>query len=153
MRRSFLRKLLYWLILPGLIFCIVRLFLGYGTDSDTYRMLRTWQTMLLDGHYQASRAQGSLVGEFAIGALASVGGSVGSNAMVFVVALVGLGGLVRWLEDLGVAGGLGVVAVAMTNGLFVIEASTSMDYLLALSPFVLGILAMEREWDALAVVL
>ena len=42
----------------ALVFAVVRSFLGYGYDDDTYRMLNTWQEMVGRGVYHASQGGG-----------------------------------------------------------------------------------------------
>ncbi|BAE50793.1 hypothetical protein [Paramagnetospirillum magneticum] len=65
--------------------------LGYGTNIDSYAILRSWQRMADSGWYRPSRGQGYPLPELAIGFLASLGGSQASNALSVILALASLG--------------------------------------------------------------
>ncbi|MEQ9173525.1 MAG: hypothetical protein RIL09_02435 [Alphaproteobacteria bacterium] len=137
----------------GLAVCVVRLFLGYGYDIDTYLMLGSWQTMLGDGAYAASRFQGSPVAEFALGFAATLGGSLLANALVLACALVALAFAAKLAVHFGVTDRWLLLAFILSNGYVLVAASTSVDYMIALAPFVAGLYFLLRQRPLVAITL
>ena len=123
----------------ALVFAVVRSFLGYGYDDDTYRMLNTWQEMVGRGVYHASRFQGNIVAEFLIGGAAWIGGSVLSNLSVLACSVGGLFFTWKIATLLNVEKPLLVLCLAATNAYFLIGSSTSIDYMVGYAFFVAGL--------------
>lgn len=112
---------------------------GYGDNTDNYASLRAWQVMAGDGRYVASRFQGNLPSELAVGWLAHRFGPWGPNALSLACGLASLALLFALLRRLGNDTGLALLAVASVaaNPYWQRAASTSMDYLHPM-PFLLG---------------
>jgi hypothetical protein len=118
---------------------------GYGTDRDTYGMIRTGRELLLDGVYNPSRFQGSLVAETVIGAASLAGGHVLSNAvsaLLGTLALVLFHALLR--ERAGGRVAAAAAAVVAVNPWYVVAATSSMDYVYGLFFLVLGVWLIRR---------
>ncbi|WP_044561094.1 hypothetical protein [Azospirillum sp. B4] len=124
--------------------------LGYGQNSDTYAILRSWQRMVDSGVYVPSRGQGYPVPELVIGWLASRGGSLASNAFSVMLALgtlvLGYDGLRR----LNLPGALPATVFVMANPHWAIAGTTSLDYVYGAFFFVLGVWLLSREWSTAA---
>ena len=81
---------LNYLLIVLLGFYFIISLMGYGTDNDTYRMIRSGQNFWLNDIYNASRFQGSLIPELIIGALSILGGSIFSNAISVILSILTL---------------------------------------------------------------
>ncbi len=127
---------------------------GYGNDNDTYHMLNTWNVLWSHGVYEPSRNTGYLVPEMAIGLFSSLGGHLLSNAAISMLAAAVLWlffGTVQCHVDRTTAV-LATLAVGL-HPLWIIAASTSMDYLYSLSFFAFGVWAIERRSPRVAALL
>lgn len=124
---------------------------GYGDDIDSYAMLQTWQTMLLDGVYQPSRFQGDIVPEFVIGFLASQFGPYGSNLMSLLLSLAAAVMCWRIFSQLtpdGRLAGAAVLTVVM-NPFWIVCSATSVDYMYAITFSLLGIWLLIARWPGI----
>lgn len=125
---------------------------GYGDDGDSYFMLRTWQTMLVDGRYVPSRFQGNIIPEFIIGFLASQFGSYGPNAFSIALSLMSALFAVKILaaisSDTELIGW--AIATVLLNPTWILEGSTSVDYLYPIAVFLGGIFLLMRGRPTLA---
>ena len=126
---------------------------GYGTDIDTYSMLRVWQGLVSQHAYVPSRFQGGGLAELTIGAAAALGGARLSNLFVLGCATTGLLAFLQTLRLYGVERRALVAAAVLANGWWLVAGATSMDYMVAFAPFALGLLAMASGWEAVGVVL
>ncbi|MBB6251897.1 hypothetical protein [Nitrospirillum iridis] len=124
--------------------------LGYGQNSDTYAILRTWQHMVDVGVYVPSRGQGYPVPELAIGWLASRGGSLASNTLSVLLALATLALGYDGLRRLKLPGALPATLFVMANPHWAIAGSTSLDYVYGAFFFVLGMWLLSRQWATAA---
>jgi hypothetical protein len=130
---------------------------GYGADNDTFGMLGTWDVLRAEGRYVPSRYQGYPLAELGIGSSSEVGGHwlSGLVSLVLGCACVALTyHLVRRrTRDLSFA--LTCAAVLATTPVFVIAASTSVDYLYGLAAFLAGWTLWERRssWIVVAALL
>ncbi|MDR3517891.1 MAG: hypothetical protein P4M00_18980 [Azospirillaceae bacterium] len=118
--------------------------LGYGTNTDSYAILRSWQVMVDSGLYQPSRGQGYFVPELAIGFLASLGGSAASNALSVLLALGALALGYDLLRRLNGTTALPATLVVMANPHWMIAGTTSLDYVYGAFFFVLGVRSLSR---------
>lgn len=120
--------------------------LGYGTDTDTYAMLRTWQRITDFGLYRPSRGQGYPLAELAIGFLAAHGGSAAANALSVALGLGAVALGADLLRRLGLAAALPAALFVMANPHWIIAATTSLDYIHGAFFFVLGVWLLARGW-------
>ncbi len=134
----------WWLAGLAVVVGLVPLTLmGPGTDLDVGAVIRSGRR-IVDGGYAASRAPGAPVHEAAVGVLEAVGGTVGPNlgslaAGVAVTVLLAL-----LLRGEG-AGRIGLtVAVVVANPWFLVAATSTVDFLWALS-FWLGAAVVLRR--------
>jgi hypothetical protein len=125
---------------------------GYGEDTDSYGMLNTWQTMLLDGRYAPSRFQGNIVPEFIIGFLASLFGPYGPNFFSIAVSLTSVFFAARILAAVSQDSELIAwsLATVLLNPTWILAGSTSVDYLYPIAASLGGILLLMRRRPTLA---
>lgn len=133
------------LIILGLIYFFCSLF-GYGNNSDTYAMIRTWKLLTANHVYLPSRPPGYLVPEMVVGATSEIGGFYLANLVsVFlgVAALWVFYLLTRSMvaENRAV---LGVLAVGL-NPFWVIAASSSIDFVYGAFFFLLGLFLLLKK--------
>ncbi len=119
---------------------------GYGTDPDTYLMIRAGRDVLQHGHYAPSRPPGYLVAEILIAAESLLGGFYLSN---FVSAVLGASTLVMFwrLLTLRFSRGDSILMTILVgvNPYFVVAASSSMDYVYSLFFGLLGLHLFKRD--------
>jgi hypothetical protein len=114
------------------------LFLGPGTDIDTFAVIESGRSIVGEGPYVVSRNPGAPVHEAAVGVLHAVGGTVATNLGTLVVALAGLVALWRMLRGAGVAhAGWWVLVVAAHPHVWIASTST-IDFMWALGFLLLG---------------
>ncbi len=126
---------------------------GYGTDYDTFGILRVWQGLVSQHVYTPSRFQGGVLAELPIGAAAAVGGARLSDLLVLGCAATGLLAFLATLRLYGVERRALVAAAVLANGWWLVAGATSMDYMVAFAPFALGLWALASGWEAAGVVL
>ena len=115
-----------------IVYGVVGLF-GFGTDSDTYLMLRAGQKALMKGVYHYSRPPGYLIPEVIIGAASLIGGHLLTNAISTCLAVASLYLARRMLNKIfSDAEALLIISVIGLNPHFVIAASSAMDYVYSL---------------------
>ena len=149
-RPAFAPRPWHWMVLFAL-YALIGLS-GYGTDPDTYYILRSGRDLLLDGVYRPSRYQGALVAETIIGAASLAGGHALANA---VSALLGTLTLVLFHAMLreGMGGGTAAASTAIVavNPWYAVASSSSMDYVYGLFFLVLGVWLIRRgTWGSAA---
>jgi len=118
---------------------------GYGTDLDTYEIVRAGRDLLVDGVYRPSRYQGSLVSEAVVGAASLAGGHALSNlvsALLGTLTLVLFHALLRERTEARTAAAS--TAIVAVNPWFAVAASSSMDYVYGLFFLVLGVWLIRR---------
>ena len=126
---------------------------GYGFDDDGYSLVRVVQQLLAEHVYLASRFQGAVVAELPMGLAAHLFGSLGSNLVVLACAIAGLAAFLATLRLYGVGCRGLVLAAIASNGVLLIAAATSMDYMVAFGIFAVGLYALAAGEDVLGVVL
>ena len=128
------------LLIPlGILYLVCAQF-GYGTDFDTYAMVRSGHA-LFDGHgYEPSRWPGYLVPEALIGVASRIGGSTLSN---MVSVALGLGTLALFYnlccKLMVPVQALFATALVGLNPVFIVASTSSMDYVYALFFTLLGL--------------
>lgn len=125
---------------------------GYGDNLDNYRMLRSWQQMVLHGLYQPSRFQGNLPSELALGFGASQLGPLGTSLISALASLASL--FMAWrllgkLTDRRIAA-WALLPVAV-NPYWVLASCTAMDYVHPLPFYLLGVYLLIERRSHLAV--
>ena len=111
---------------------------GPGNDLDVANVFRSGRAIARHGTYVASRAPGAPVHEALVGVLDLVGGPVLTNLVSLVAAAALLVGLDRLLRREGAGPGTRwAVALVAVNPWFVVAATSTTDYVLALA-FVVG---------------
>ncbi len=116
--------------------------LGYGLDNDSYRMLATWQTMVHEDRYVASRYTGYIVSEFAFGFGAWLGGAWLANLTAAACATAAMP--ITWLlaRKLGVARPELVVALVLATPWIMIASARPIDHMITYLFLVSGMVAV-----------
>ena len=113
---------------------------GYGTDYDTYAMVRSGHTLFDGRGYEPSRWPGYFIPESLIGTASRLGGSALSNALSVALGIGSLAlfyGLCRKIVDPIPA--LLATAFIGVNPVFIVASTSSMDYVYALFFALLGL--------------
>jgi len=150
-----------WPILIGGLFClffgasVVIACHGYGEDVDTYLMLKTWQTMLIDGAYVPSRFQGDIVPEIIIGFLASQFGPYGPNIASLLLSLAAAAFAAKILLRVTADRTLvyWCLLTVILNPRWIICSATPVDYIYPVAFCLLGILLLLDRRPTLAALL
>ncbi|HEX2574760.1 MAG TPA: hypothetical protein VHK88_00335 [Aquihabitans sp.] len=127
---------------------------GPGNDLDVANVFRSGRAIARHLSYLPSRAPGSPVHEAIVGVLDVVGGPLLTNLASVAAALALVVALDRLLRREGVApGGRWAVALVAANPWFLVAATSTTDYLLALAFVVGAALALRADRAVLAGVL
>ncbi len=119
---------------------------GYGSDGDTYGMLRSGLDALTGKGYSPSRMPGFPLPELAVGAAGSLGGPVLANAISALLGCVALACFHFLLRrPFGARIALCATAAAGLNPHWVIAASSSIDYVYAAAFFLSGLVALRAR--------
>jgi len=140
------------LILGGSVLLLLPLcLLGYGADNDTYTVLdsgiSTWHLHLAD----TSRNPGYWVFEAIVFALRGFGGSVATNLATLAVAIIVLWRFVLIAKRLGVVFPYIVATWLAVTPVFVIAATSTVDYLWSLLGLVLFVELLVEDRLLLAI--
>ena len=107
---------------------------GPGNDLDVANVFRSGRSIARHGTYRPSRAPGAPVHEVLVGVTDLIGGTVLTNLVSLVAAGFLLWGLDRLLRREGAGpGARWAVALVAVNPWFVVAATSSTDYVLALA--------------------
>ena len=137
----------------ALVWCGWSVLHGYGFDDDAYSIVRVVQQLAAEHVYLPSRFQGAVVAELPEGLAALALGSLGSNLVVLACTAVGLLAFWRTLALYGVRRRALVIAATLANGVVLIAAATSMDYMVAFGLFAAGLYLLAEGEDVGGVVL
>lgn len=143
------RKVLVLVLLLYLPF----IFLGYGSDVDTFRVLDAGRNFLATADYVPSRRPGYLVFEMAVYALDQVGGSLLVNLGTLFWGLAAIDSFLRICRRHVLANSGLLAAILAVHPLFLYNATVSIDYIWAVSMLLIGFDLLERdrfEWAGLA---
>ncbi len=108
------------------------IFLGYGTDNDTFVLLDNGRSFVNTGSYVPSRNPGYLVHEAATLILSSIGGSVLSNAGTMFMSLLFISSFLKVCSYFSIPN-KNLLAILLTiHPLILINSTETIDYLWAL---------------------
>lgn len=126
----------YW-CLWLLVLYIPLIFLGFGSDSDTYSSLNVWNNFLQTGKYVPSRLPGYVLHEFSIYFLTKIGGSVLSNLVTLLFAALTCLMVIKLLHHYSLP--TNAVLLLILNPYFIASATCTIDYIWALCFFTIGL--------------
>lgn len=126
---------------------------GYGTDNDTYLMVRTGRKIILESIYEYSRPPSYFLPELIIGGTSLFGGHILSN---LISAILGIASLYLFFclikKQFGFSRALIITAIIGLNPLYVIASSSSMDYIYSVFFCIIGVTALNKKIYSLAAV-
>jgi hypothetical protein len=114
-------------------------FLGYGSDNDTYAVLDAGRATWLEGDPTMSRRPGYWLFEVLVLGLDRIGGFVATNLATLGVAFALAAWFVRFAQGLGAANVTLLTACLVTNPWFLIAASSTTDHMWALLASVIAV--------------
>jgi hypothetical protein len=124
---------------------------GFGTDADSYLMLRSWVSLYWEHSYLPSRQPGYPLAELLIGFSSHLGGHILSNALSAAMGCAALACFYHLLRARFPAGTALWCAVALgLNPYWILAASSSMDYVYAAGFFLMGLAALRGRRPYLA---
>lgn len=119
---------------------------GYGTDNDTYAMLRAGQDLLTEGHYYPSRLPGYFFPEMVVGAASLIGEFYLTN---LISALLGSGALLLFYNFISKffnpSESLLITAIAGINPYYVIASSSTIDYVYSIFFLLAGLTQLLKN--------
>jgi hypothetical protein len=127
---KFLQK--YYLYLLALLLYVPFIFLGYGSDMDTYRVLWSGQRFITLLDYVPSRSPGFLVFETVTNLLNLVGGSLLTNLGVLCMSLVMIYSFKQILAHYQIPNPTLLILILMIQPFYWVNSTCTMDYLFAL---------------------
>ncbi len=113
-------------------------FLGYGSDSDAYNVVRIGKFFAQTFDYIPSRNPGFFVHETATFFLNSLGGSLLSNLGTLLMSLVSLASFMKILRKLEIPNVKLLAAALMIQPFYWVNSTSTMDYIWALGFLLLG---------------
>jgi len=127
---NFLKKYHLYLLALGLYVAFI--FLGYGSDMDTYRVLWTGQRFMALLDYVPSRSPGFLVFETVTNLLNLAGGSILTNLGLLCMSLVIIYCFKQILEHYRIPNPSLLILILMVQPYYWVNSTCTMDYLFAL---------------------
>lgn len=112
------------------------LFLGFGTDSDTYTALNAWNYFLKNNDYVPSRLPGYVIHEIGIYYATKYGDSFLSNLVTLLFAIVLCVFLIKLAKYYSIP--TSSVLLVILNPVFIVNSTSTVDYVWALCFFVIG---------------
>lgn len=131
-------------ILIALVLYMPFLFLGYGSDNDTYKVLWTGSYFVRTLDYVPSRGPGFFVFETITFFLNALGGSLLTNISVMGMSLVTLYSFLRLCRQFDVPNSPLLGLILAVHPYYWVNSTCTMDYLFALGFTFLGILQVLR---------
>ena len=125
-------------------------FLGYGTDPDSYRVVRTSERLLRSGVYRPSRPPGYFLHEIVSTALVALGGSVAANLGTVVLSLVCIYAFLEICRHHRIPRAHLLALLMISQPRYWASSTATIDYLWALAPAMLGYLASLKDRNLLA---
>lgn len=132
------------LILLALILYLPLLFLGYGSDYDSYNVLLTGRNFAESLDYVPSRVPGFPVYETLIFFIDSMGGFLLTNLASMGMALLVLFVFIRLCHQYHIPHYRLLTLILMVQPYFWVNATCTMDYFIAMGFIFLGILQILR---------
>lgn len=129
-----------------IIYIILGIF-GYGTDCDTYLMLKSGRNMWLYGNYDYSRGPGNFLPEMIIGGASLIGGSLLTNLISAILGTATLYIFWQLLKNVfSDSNALLITLIIGLNPFFIIASSSSMDYVYSLFFCMAGIQLLTKRF-------
>ncbi|MEI8132642.1 MAG: hypothetical protein WCG34_09420 [Leptolinea sp.] len=132
------------ILLTAVILYSPFLFLGYGSDMDTYNVLEAGRNFARTLDYVPSRGPGFFVFETITYILDQIGGSLLTNLTIMGMALIILYGFMRLCREYDIPNYRILTLALMVHAFFWYNATTTMDFLMALGFTFLGIIQVRR---------
>lgn len=129
------------------------IFLGYGSDVDTFRVLDTGRNFMATADYVPSRRPGYVVYEMSAYLLDQIGGSVLTNLGTLSWAYIALDSFQRICRRRRMTHPGLLTVILAVHPLFLYNATVTMDYVWALGMTLAGFDLLEQErlnWAGLA---
>jgi len=120
------------------------LFMGYGSDIDTYGVLEAGRHFFSTLDYIPSRGPGFFVFETITFFMDQIGGSLLTNLFVMGMALIALYGFMRLCREYDIPDYLWLAAALMIHPFFWGNAACTMDFLVSVGFVFLGIVQILR---------
>ena len=133
------------LLAAALVLYVPFLFMGYGSDIDTYGVLQTGRHFAQTLEYIPSRGPGFFVFETITFIMDQIGGSFLTNLTIMVMALSVLYGFMRLSREYEVPHYRWLTAALMIHPFFWANAACTMDYLMAVGFVVTGMVQVRRK--------
>jgi hypothetical protein len=130
------------------LFYIPLVFRGFGTDSDTYTALNAWNHFLATGDYVPSRLPGYVIHEIGIYYATWLGDNILSNLLTLMFAVI----LCFFLIKIAKFYSIPTVSILLVllNPVFIVNSTSTVDYIWSLAFFVIGFYFISRERILLA---
>lgn len=128
-------------------------FLGFGTDPDSYRVVRTAERLTQEGVYSLSRRPGFFVHEIGSTLLIRLGGSAAANLGTLLLAIVCIYAFIEICLHHAIPRPHLLALILLCQPRYWASATSTIDYVWALAPAMLGYLASLRGKELLAGVL
>jgi hypothetical protein len=119
------------------------IFLGYGTDCDSYRVVDTAKLLFTDFVYIPSRPPGYFVHEAAVSLLIQIGGSVVSNFGTMVMSLLTIYSFLKICDNYDIPHRHLLSIIMMIFPLYWINSTCTIDYLWAMGLALYGLYLNE----------
>jgi hypothetical protein len=132
------------ILLISTILYVPFLFMGYGSDIDTYGVLEVGRHFVKTLDYVPSRGPGFFVFETTTYILDQIGGSFLTNLAIMGMALIILYGFMRLCREYGVPNYHLLTLALAVHPFFWANAACTMDYLMALGFVFLGMIQVRR---------
>jgi hypothetical protein len=130
------------------------IFIGYGTDNDTFLVLDSGRKLVNEHAYVPSRNPGYLLYEAVVGVLDRVGGPVLSNAATLAAAVAAVWCFLQICRHLDVPRPRLLGALLVIHPVFWTSATCTMDYVWAMALLLGGcLLLLRRSYLAAGIVL
>ena len=129
-------------------------FFGYGTDWDSFYLLRSGRNMLQTGIYHYSRVPGYFVPEIIMGSASFIGNYIITNLISSILATTSLYLFWRLLKNnFSDFNALLTIIIVGLNPYFIIAASSTIDYVYSLFFGLMGITLLNSRRPFFAAVL
>ncbi|GAP21837.1 hypothetical protein [Leptolinea tardivitalis] len=134
-----------FILLTAVILYAPFLFMGYGSDIDTYRVLHAGRHFVQTLDYIPSRGPGFFVFETIMFFMDQLGGSFLANLTIMGMALIILYGFMRLCREYKIPHYLLLTIALMVHPFFWANAACSMDYLMGIGFAFLGMIQIRRR--------
>ena len=146
--KQFIQNQYHYII--AIVLYLPFLFMGYGSDSDTYSVLWTGEKFASTFDYIPSRPPGFLVFETIVFFLNKLGKSILTNLFVLFMFFVFVYCFIKILKGYEISNQKVLVLAVVAHPIVWIEATSTMDFFVALGFIWLGfyLLTENRWWGA-----